>query len=587
MTEATGTPAATQWGTHGHRRGAVAWARANPWLALFAAALAISGTVLIAMGWRLSFFLDDWTFLLYRRGSLDQAILDPHGENVVIGLSIAYKLLVNVFGMDSAIPFRVALVSLFLVSSTLLFAWLRARAGDFLALVAVSMTLLMGAAYEDLLWPIQIGYFLSLGCGLGALLAIARHDRRGDLVACLLLVVAITSFSLGIPFVVGIGVAVGLGADRRRRAWVVAIPIAVYGAWWLGWGHQADTQITATNIATSPIFLLDGFASSLSSLLGLATPGTQEAIGALAWGRPLLAIALLLGGFRLYQLGRVPEWLWVFGAMAVSFWLLAGFNERNGREPTVSRYQHIGAVFILLIAAELVAGLRIRRRAMVVISVLAAAAIVSNISFLSQSRTSYLQTSELERAGLGAVEIARDTVDPGFMLSPDLAGTGYVYVSADRYLPAVDDYGSPAYTPEELATAPEPARAAADRTLGAALRLTFTRGAGSPAASGPGPQPVGDTAARGDGPCALVDPSLGTPAVLSLPLGGAELSSNGNGETSVSVRRFAADSFPITAGSLRGDDTGELAIPTDRSSRPWQIELTGSQPVRVCGRAAA
>jgi hypothetical protein len=395
----------------------------------------------------------------------------------------------------------------------------------------------------------------------------------------------VTSFSLGIPFVIGAAVAIGVNGDRRRRAYVAAVPIAVYGLWWLGWGHEADTAISATNIATSPIYLLDGFASSLSSLAGLATPGTQEAIGAMAWGRPLLAIAAVLGGYRLYRLGRISPWLLVFIVTAVAFWLLAGFNERSGREPTVSRYQHIGAVFIWLIAAELLAGVRIRRPAMGVISVLAGVAIISNISYLFQARDAYLQTTELERAGLGAMEIARDTVEPGFLLDASLVDTNQVYVSADRYLPAVDDYGSPAYTAAELAVAPEHARVAADKTLGAALRLTFTRGTGPPRADGIAPEPVIPTAARTDGACAFVAPPTEAPAVLRLAPGGADFVTRGPGETTVRLRRYATASFPITGGTLRGDDTAAVEIPTDRSTEPWELELTGSQPVRVCGTA--
>jgi hypothetical protein len=213
-------------------------------------------------------------------------------------------------------------------------------------------------------------------------------------------------------------------------------------------------------------------------------------------------------------------------------------------------------------------------------------AIISNISFLHQARGSYLQTTELERAGLGAIEIARDTVDPGFLLSPDLVETGYVYVSADRYLPAVDQYGSPAYSPEELVTAPEHARLAADRTLGAALRLTFTRGTGPPQAGGQAPEPVVGTSARIEGGCALVDPPTEAPAVLSLAPGGAGFETSGPGETTVTLRRYATGSFPITGGTMRGDDTAELAIPADRSTEPWEVQLSGSQPVRVCGAVA-
>ena len=235
--------------------------------------------------------------------------------------------------------------------------------------------------------------------------------------------------------------------------------------------------------------------------------------------------------------------------------------------------------------------MKIRRPAVVAITVVAGLAVLSNLSYLRQARDSYLHTTELERAGLGAVEIARDTVEPGFLLKPELIETAFVYVEAGRYLEVSDAYGSPAYSPEELATAPEYARLAADRALGAALRLTFTPGDEMPAGdempfvAGQAPQPVAPTTARTDGACVRVEPSEGAPAVLDLAPGGAEFETFGAGETTVSARRFATASFPITAGTMSGPDTATLTIPTDRSERPWQIGLVGSQPVRVCGTA--
>ena len=95
--------------------------------------------------------------------------------------------------------------------------------------------------------------------------------------------------------------------------------------------------------------------------------------------------------------------------------------------------------------------------------VLVCFSVLSNLAYLRQSAKSYEGTSDLIRADLGAVEIARDTVDPGFVLTEDLAGTIYAHVEAGAYLEAADEFGSPADTPEEIAAAPEPAREAADR----------------------------------------------------------------------------------------------------------------------------
>jgi hypothetical protein len=45
---------------------------------LLAGGMAVSAALLLALGSRLTFLLDDWEFLLYRPGFTAHAILDPH-----------------------------------------------------------------------------------------------------------------------------------------------------------------------------------------------------------------------------------------------------------------------------------------------------------------------------------------------------------------------------------------------------------------------------------------------------------------------------------------------------------------------------
>ena len=89
--------------------------------------------------------------------------------------------------------------------------------------------------------------------------------------------------------------------------------------------------------------------------------------------------------------------------------------------------------------------MKLERRLAIPALVVVVAAVASNVLFLHESYESYLRTSRLERADLAAVEIARDTVEPGLVLSEDIADTGYVPVEAGSYLSARDAFGSPAY----------------------------------------------------------------------------------------------------------------------------------------------
>jgi hypothetical protein len=477
---------------------------------------------------------------------------------------LIYKALLELFGMDSARPFQVVSTATFLVSAVLLFAWLRRRTGDWFALGATVLVLFLGAAWEDLLWQFQISYFGSMAAGLGALLALLREDRKGDVVACLLLVVSFAFSSLGIPFAIAAAVAVITGASWWSRAYIVVVPVALFGLWWLGWGHTAENHASLSNLAAVPKYLFDSIAAGLSSLFGLATPRDEAGVGALDWGRPLAALALVLAGIRVYQLGRVPRWLWVVGALAISYWALAGFNLSPGRDATASRYQYISAIFILMVAGELVRGMRVSRVAIGAGVAAVALAVVSNLNFLDQSAASYERTSDLIKADLGAVEIARDTVDPGFVLTNAIAGTPYVHVAAGNYLTAVDEFGSPADTPEEIATAPEEAKLAADRVLASALGLRVTPASRAPAGAA----------------CRAVDTGAAPPPIEVGP-GELTISGLGPARAELRLRRFATQSFPIAAGEV-GARPVSITIPPDRSDVPWRAQLSGRGRIRVC-----
>ena len=535
----------------------------DPLVLLLAAAMLASGAVLLYLTRNFNFLLDEWTFLLGRRGLNADALLAPHNEHLSLIPVLIYKSLLELFGMESARPFQVVATATFLTSAAVLFAWLRTRIDGWLALGATVLVLFMGAAWEDLLWAFQVGYFGSMAAGLGMLLALRRESRGGDRVACALLVVSICCSSLGIPFVAGALVAIATGPRWRSRVYVVAVPVALYALWWLGWGHEASRTTSLENLADAPLYVFDSIASAISSLLGLATPRDESGIGAYDWGRVLAVAAIGLAGWRLVRLGSVPRWLWVVAAIGFSFWLLSAFNQIPDRQPSSSRYQYVGGIFVILIAAELLRGVRPRPAALAVAAAVVLLAVLSGTSYLNQSAKSYDATSDLIGADLAALELARDIVQPGFILRNQIAGTGYVHVTADDYLRAADAHGSPADTPEELAAAPELARMAADRVSAAALGLTVLP-AGKP----------------GSG-CARTALDTG-PVEVELPPGGAVVEGTPGSTADLRLARFATENHPIGAGEVADDERTVIFIPSDRSPVPWRLLATGSGSIDIC-----
>ena len=158
-------------------------------IGLLIVALAGSATVLLFLQSRLTFFGDDWSFLLERRGLSAGVFLNPHNDHIVILPVAIYKTLLGIFGMTSALPFQAVSTLVFLLSVIVLFIYLRRCVGRELALLGSTLILFLGAAWPDLLWSFQVSLFGSIAAGLTALLALERDEERSDAIACALLVV--------------------------------------------------------------------------------------------------------------------------------------------------------------------------------------------------------------------------------------------------------------------------------------------------------------------------------------------------------------------------------------------------------------
>jgi hypothetical protein len=183
---------------------------------------------------------------------------------------------------------------------------------------------------------------------------------------------------------------------------------------------------------------------------------------------------------------------------------------------------------------------------------------------LREAVPNLVATAQKERGGLAALELARDRVDPALVLNPQNSDVDYLghQLDAGSYLSAVDAYGSPAYTPAELAGASEVARVAADKVSGAALRIRLAPGA-----------------IAGGQRCLRISAASGP--TVRVPAGGLVVRTPA-GEVNAALRRYARTSFPLSLGPFpRGQDQ-LLRIPPDRSTVPWIVQLTGSGVAKVC-----
>jgi hypothetical protein len=535
---------------------------------LLAVAVLISVVVLLVLTAHLTFFADSWEFLMNRRHLTSAALFDAHNEHFVLFPVLITQLFLRIFGMTSATPEFVLLAIALAITAGLLYVYVERRIGRWPALFAAALVLFLGPAYEVLLWPFEITYVGSMLFGLTALLALERGDRRADLIACVALVAGLGFSGLGIPFVVAALVAVLIGprSTWRERAFVVVVPALFYAAWWIGWGHNAETHFSLHNLLASPRFVFEELAVGVGALSGLGTdPSTLSAEP--LWGRALLVALVGVLGYLVYRRRRVDPIVWPVAAAALANWLLAAFNEIPGREPAASRYQYVSAIFILMIVAALLRDVRISRRMLVIGGVATVFAIAPNLVVLHKGKDAFAEQTVITRSDIAALEIARPRVSPEFALTPEVAGTGsLVDINAEKYFAAVDEFGSPAYSEAELVAAAEQGRRQADIVLSHALPISSITHAGGYR------RPTACAEAGGE-----------RPVEVRLSAGRWRIEVPPGTEATPSLRRFAEGEYPVPFPAAPADSELVLTIPADESSRPWFLYVGSAKPVRVCG----
>jgi hypothetical protein len=472
-------------------------------------------------------------------------------------------------------------------TAVLVFVYIRRRVGEWPALIAAVIVLFLGPAWEVLLWPFEISLLGSVMAGVATLVVLDRNDRAGDIAACALLVASVGFSSLGVPFALA-AVADVLVRFRDRgiaRIYVAAIPLLLYAPWYVTYGQDTPAgshPATLDDPLAVPHFAAEGVAGSLASLLGLRTlaGGIRNAVHhrtlfLLALGALVaicIAVALLerrnRGTIRRQLQRSAAAGIWPVLTTTVAFWVLAGLNSTGLRQPLESRYMYVGAILILLLAANLLVGVRIGRRALIAAAVATAAIVALNLVPLFEGGDYLDEQTVYARADLGAVEIARNTVAPAFGFDPSFSGTiSLINVKAGPYLTLVEKHGSPAYTPAELAKAPEFGRRQADVVLAQALPLTTETV----------PGPVRGRAGRR---CRRVAGGPGAPE-LTLKPGATTVELPPGRAGGLFLRRFA-HSYPLAVRGVPAPSTTTVEIPADESSRPWRLRLDTGRPARVC-----
>jgi hypothetical protein len=495
--------------------------------------------------------------------------LAPHNGHLVLGGRLIFKALFELAG-TSYFVFRAVEVAGFLICVGLFYALARRKTTPFIALAFSVSLLFLGYAQETLLWPFDLHTVYALAFGLGALLALElRSDRRGDIAACALLILSVLTLEVGLAFVVGAAVSVLLRDDRWRRAWIFLAPLVLYGIWWL-WARKFDQEaVTLTNVHLISIDLAGALSAVAGSLFGVNPTGpdvpadvtTITAAGTVLAGFAVAGLALRI------KRGNVPQTLWVSLAVVLAYWLTIAIG---GRAPDSSRYILVGAVMVLLIAADAIRDVRFSPLATAGFFCVIALAIPANVAKLYDGRAARKSVAAVSGAEYAMLELAKGRVEAGYLPSLDPAvksagGSVLVPLNAVEYVRVKEQYGSLAMPLDQVRSQSLRLRRIADASLVGALGIELRP-------SDPPPDPQSCPS--------VLEAAPRQPAYFEIEPSGVLFGSRSEQDISVSLSRFGHGGRGVRLGTLHPGEWAAVETPPDSSSVPWRALVGG--PVYVC-----
>lgn len=554
----------------------------------------LSVTLLLYLSRDLSFFHDEWNFILNRRTTGLETFLKPHNEHLHLVPIVSYKILLGLVGLRSYMPYMAILLAFHAAVGVLMYLLIRRRAGDFIAAAASLVVLFLGSAWEDLLWAVEIAIVAAVAFGLAALLALdGDQPRRPHIVVALLsLLLSIATSLVGLIFVVAIAAESFLEKKKKRHLlWVPTLAAVAYLLWLSQYRGSLSAHrdpFTLSAFLSLPGYVIAGLAATTTSVAGLSA----------AYGPPLLLAAVI---------GLVALWVRRFPfsarttAMLVA--LIAQFagtglvRAQFGEEQaTSSRYMYPSVVFLLLLLTSLVTAVRLAWRTKLIVVAAVTLSLVGNLTQLAAGSALLTKRAAAQRAVLQTVELFRES--PDLNREARLAPIYMSDVTLQSYFDTIELFGSPYGRPHlaSLMAQPQDIRNTIDEVLFHVFRHTLgisetdarTDIAGSP----PGLEKAESFVSRSSGACLdLVFSGAESLVHITMPSATALLfRTTRTGPIRITLALMGDFHTPNSLGEVvKADRFYWLPLPDVRDLLPWRLRLelpAEAGEVKVCADTA-
>jgi len=413
---------------------------------------------------------DEWHYAYWMStdGALEKGFDPEKGRYAIPVPFVVYQGLFEVFGADSYLPFRIAMVFFLGIVTALAYELMRRRVGYWLALAPAALIPLFGTAGEVVVNSFRMPGVISLAAALGALLALERRSRARDVAAGVLLLVAVASHPLGLAFVAAVAILRARsflhGENRIATLAMVGAPILAFLAVLRPYTENKESPIS--KLDEVPGFVLDGLQGLFASMGGIASEALVPFESLEGVKSPLGIIATLaVFGLVAWVIWK-RRWNSAFAVALLAAALIvlaAPVFAPGGRPPNLGRYVFPAGVCMLLVFADLARGLPevLERRGRMALGTAAALAVIAAVSLtgntieLGKSADDFASDSRHVRAQAAALEAVRDQdpiPDLKIERKKKLLGAKYRFsIEVAEYYVVSDDYGTSAWTPEELA----------------------------------------------------------------------------------------------------------------------------------------